>query len=82
MRLCNDFSSGAYSDWYMPSKGELHLIYENLYKHSLGGLVRGFYWSSTEEDANNAWYEFFDDTSVQEVYAKSTVFYVRPIRAF
>tara|TARA_B110000046_G_C13001826_1_gene402529 strand:- start:229 stop:2169 length:1941 start_codon:yes stop_codon:yes gene_type:complete len=58
-RACNEYTytqNGVeYSDWYLPSKDELHLIKTsgvgapNLYSYN--------YWSSTEHDANNAYSE-------------------------
>ena len=58
-RACNEYTytqNGVeYSDWYLPSKDELHLIKTsgvgapNLYPYN--------YWSSTEHDANNAYSE-------------------------
>ena len=52
--LCQDLSLGGYTDWYLPSKYELNLMYENIGQgNSLGlGNVGAFanfdYWSSTE----------------------------------
>ena len=58
-RACNEYTytqNGVeYSDWYLPSKDELHIIKTsgvgapNLYPYN--------YWSSTEHDANNAYSE-------------------------
>jgi hypothetical protein len=43
--------------WRLPTKDELHILYQN--KGKLGGFPDNFYWSSTEYDNNNAWYQNF-----------------------
>ena len=81
-RLATAYSLNDYNDWYLPSKDELNLMYTNLYLRNLGGFYAAFYWSSTESDANNAWYQFFSN-GVQSVDTKNISYYnVRPIRAF
>jgi hypothetical protein len=52
---CENATSGGYTDWYLPSKEELDLIYVNLFLQGLGNLSGGNYWNSTEFDINNAW---------------------------
>ena len=56
----------CYGDWYLPSRHELNLMYENIGPTSILGNVGGFsgiYWSSTEVDGTNtaesAWAQFF-----------------------
>lgn len=46
-----------------------------------GGFVGNFYWSSSEDDAYNAWYQYFSDGN-QNDGGKVYTFYVRPVRAF
>ena len=58
---CNNYSFMGKTDWYLPSKFELNLLYENLHMKGLGGFANGFYWSSTENDANFAWLQDFGD---------------------
>jgi len=51
----------TYSDWFLPSKDELNLMYKNLRVVSgrgLGGSANT-YWSSSEYDANDAWGQGF-----------------------
>jgi len=52
-KLCYDLSLNGYSDWYLPSKYELNLMY--LQKASIGGFATDYYWSSTEYSNSNAW---------------------------
>lgn len=48
--LCDTYSVNGYSDWYMPAKDELWLLYTNLFQWGVGGLTSGApgYWSSSE----------------------------------
>jgi uncharacterized repeat protein (TIGR02543 family) len=48
-------------DWFLPSKDELNLMYTNLKVAGIGGFVESAtfctYWSSSEYDAVEAWYQ-------------------------
>jgi len=57
--ICANLSLGGYSDWFLPSKDELNLMYENLKIFGVGGFTDGFYWSSSEYDADLARYQGF-----------------------
>ena len=64
--LCQDLSLGGYTDWYLPSKYELNLMYENIGQGdalglgNIGNFVNSFYWSSTEGDNIIAWTQHFN----------------------
>ena len=58
-RICSDLVLNGYSDWYLPSKDELNLLYTN--HVAIGGFVVGDYWTSTEVNSTNAWYQGFGD---------------------
>jgi len=47
----------------------------------VGGFSTDNYWSSSENDANNAWNQNFNNGN-QNNYYKDTTNYVRPVRAF
>ncbi len=66
-KLCLDYTNtdtgtGVYSDWYLPSKRELSLMYTNAFiiEKALSpssGFASSAYWSSTEFNYGNAWYQ-------------------------
>ncbi len=51
-KLCDDLVLNGYSDWFLPSKDELHLMYDYL-NHGSYGYAE--YWSSSEGDLYTAW---------------------------
>jgi PKD repeat protein len=57
--LCDTLSAYGYNDWYLPAKSELNALYQN--KNDIGGFSNYYYWSSTENDAYNAWKQDFYD---------------------
>jgi len=78
-KLCSDLVLGGYSDWYLPSLFELNLLYQQ--KNVIGGFVNDYYWSSTEQDKNSAYGEYFSD-GYQHSYFKLDALYIRAVRAF
>ena len=67
------------SDWYLPSKNELNQLY--IEKAIIGGFSTDWYWSSSEVDATEAWPQLFGN-GLQYGYFKTSLVYVRPVRAF
>jgi hypothetical protein len=77
--LCAKFKRDHYTDWYLPSLGELFELYTQ--KNVIGGFENAPYWSSTEDDKNNAWYQNFS-LGNQFTGSKDGVGYVRAVRSF
>lgn len=79
-------TANGYSDWYLPSKGELDLVFNNLWTKSLGNFTANVYWSSSEGSTNQAWAQNFSSNVTsnytQYTYWKSNSAYIRPIRKF
>lgn len=80
-KLCYDLSLNSHSDWYLPSKNELNLMYLTLKANGIGSFTASHYWSSTEISNTNAWYQFFGDGG-QATATKDYLYSVRAIRSF
>jgi hypothetical protein len=70
MEYAAELDAHGHTDWRLPSRAELHVLYQNRDKGALkgtfdesGGEFVGWYWSSTEhpDDAGAAWMERFSD---------------------
>jgi hypothetical protein len=59
--LCKNLSINGFSDWFLPSKDELALMYTNLKKAGLGGFGEGWLWSSSQYKGYLAWVYRFSD---------------------
>ena len=79
--ICADLSLGGYDDWFLPSKDELNLMYENMKIFGVGGFADYFYCSSSEGDAYYAWFQDFYDGD-QSYASKNYTLRVRAVRAF
>ena len=61
-RYCDKLSYGGYTDWFLPNRYELNLMFTN--KSWIPGLATGvsdYYWSSTEYNNFNSWIQRFSD---------------------
>ena len=74
-------TNNGYSDWFLPSKNELKLMYNNLYAKGIGNFVGNFYWTSSEYSTYEAWAQDFGQNS-QFGYYKNNQARVRAIRKF
>ena len=84
-RLCDDLVLNGYSDWFLPSRDELALIYNNLHAQGIGGFTTYFNWSSSEASATTAWFINFSGGAIlSDAYGagKSLNNYFRAVRAF
>ncbi len=87
-KVADAYVFNGFTDWFLPSSGELGLLY--VQAHVVGGFTLGNYWSSTEYyapngggwDSGGAWFQnFFYD--VQFKYTnKFNAYRVRSIRTF
>lgn len=91
-RICNELQvtegGKTYGDWYLPSKEELNLMYQN--KATIdataganggSGFASADYWSSTGSSNLNAWRQYFDSGN-QGFNSKDNTDRVRAVRAF
>jgi hypothetical protein len=81
-KLCDNLSLGGQTDWFLPSRDELNLMYKNMYLNSQGNFnTSAVYWGSTETDSGTAWTFNFGNEYASN-YSKSDTTYVRAVRAF
>ncbi len=92
--LCDDYSVGDYTDWYLPSIWELNLLYNQAFLITLklendeDALTSGIsffdpYWSSTERNPDDAWAQFCGYGFVgPDNHEKTNLYSVRAIRKF
>lgn len=77
-KLCKDLAFGGYTDWYLPSIGELQYLYMILPSLATGPytpMSSGYYWSSSEEDDTYAWNLVFTSDGVVNSSGKSSATY-------
>ena len=80
------YTLNGFSDWFLPSRDELELMYQNIGQGRLsignvGGFTNSPYWSSTEVSDVQAYSRNFS-TGILGVSRKTDSFGVRAIRAF
>jgi hypothetical protein len=90
-----DYTNNGKSDWHLPSKDELNELCKYARTQTTGttatvcansgtlrtGFASANYWSSSELDATDAWYQAFS-IGDQNFARKATNRRVRPVRAF
>jgi len=64
-RHCDNLTAHGHSDWYLPARYELAVLSTN--RTAIGGFnltgsfPAGWYWSSSERNNANSWYQRFSD---------------------
>ena len=89
---CEELILNGYSDWHLPSKEKLNLVYVNLGQFGGGGFAEYSYWSSTEYSSGLpwsqyfpsgiGWIQYFPEGSQSSNYYKDHLSKVRAVRAF
>ena len=82
-KIADAYTLNGYTDWYLPSKDELNLLYAHIYV--FGGFAFYGYWSSSEVGSGSAWSQDFGPgggSGFQYHDDKNTPLAVSPIRAF
>lgn len=77
--LCHEYSAAGFSDWVLPSFGELIVLFQN--KDQIGFNTEARYWSSSESTNTTAFNVDFGDGS-SCVCDKLSIAHVRAIRYF
>jgi hypothetical protein len=93
-KLCEDLNIAAefgHTDWYLPSKEELHYLSSKEELHYLWSVqdkinagagtpfAQNSYWSSTQQNQHTAWFQNFSDGTLLD-YEKDANLHIRCIR--
>ena len=79
INFATDLVDSGFDDWYLPTKNELELVYNQI--GNFGNFQPSYYWSSSENGGDYAWYVSFSDGPAGNSY-KDGALRVRVIRAF
>lgn len=79
-RICKDLVLNGYSDWFLPSRDELYMMYEQ--RNVIGGFKVDNYWSSSETNATFAYRCWFETGWFNSQAYKYFPVFVRAARAF
>jgi hypothetical protein len=74
-----NYGPGTYDFWFLPSKDELNLMYQQ--KNVIGGFGNYDFWSSSESANDKAWSQSFLN-GIQYSDTKNIQWHVRAIRVF
>jgi uncharacterized protein (TIGR02145 family) len=77
---CSNLVLNGYDDWFLPSRDEIALLYNN--RIVIGGFQYGLYWCSSEINSNTAWRTNFGPGTLFDYGPKNYSCYVRAVRAF
>ncbi len=80
--LCESNTYHGKSDWYLPARAELNLLWLNraaINANAAGNFYTGWYWSSTEDSATDAWTQRFG-SGRQDFGSKINGYDVRCVR--
>lgn len=80
-RLCRNYNGGGYSDWFLPSKDELGLMFTELKSKGIGNFDDTTYWSSSEENSSYA-HDMYFPYGGPKYHPKNTNYSVRAARTF
>jgi hypothetical protein len=80
-QVCDALVAGGFDDWFLPSRGELMLMYTNLRLQGIGGFKEAGYWSSSEVDRYSAYQQGLSSGN-QRSWTKQEAMIVRACRQF
>jgi hypothetical protein len=79
-KLADNYTLNGYSDWFLPSKDELSLLYQK--RFVVEGFDLWYYWSSSEINNLDSWSFYFPYVGSSSTDGKDSFLLVRPIRYF
>ncbi len=77
---CNLLESNGYTDWFLPNKEQLRLLYLNKAVSDFTG--NHYYWSSSEYNADLAWVQNFSNGTQYLISKMFGLDFVRAVRSF
>ena len=80
--VCSGLVVNEYTDWYLPSRDEIQLIYNRLHLQGRGGFGSGWYWTSSQSGSSTAWALNFGTGALSGSASKGLSGMVRPVRTF
>jgi hypothetical protein len=80
-QMCDELDFDGFTDWFLPGKDELDLMYKNLKGRGLGNFRNDWYWSSSQGNSDRAWEQHFG-AGRQVSGNKYDTRCVRAVRAF
>ena len=77
------YKGGGMTDWSLPSRDELSALFDYTGRNAIGGFAASFYWSSSQVNKTQAWYQSFKNGSQYGGGSgKTGQIGLRPVRAF
>jgi TolB-like protein len=84
--IASNYRGGGFTNWHLPDRRELDLMYKNLKQKNLGDLKNEFYWSSAQRERDGiydwAWCQYFWDGDINDGSKVYDNLYVRAVRSF
>jgi hypothetical protein len=80
-KLCYDLVIGNYSDWYLPTRDELSILYANRIAIGAFATTLANYWSSSENNSTDALSVNFSNGNSGNA-SKNSSYNVRAVRSF
>jgi hypothetical protein len=77
----DEYEYSGYTDWFLPSRGDMNEMFDNLFLNGWGNFASASYWTSTEDLANDAWMKSFP-SGFEISNLKADTRRVRAIRKF
>jgi hypothetical protein len=82
VRIAKNYNGGGFSNWQLPTKDQLNLVYQNLKRPGIVNLGDTWHWSSSEYSTGLAWLQGFSNGLQSNYNYKNNTFSVRAVRAF